>query len=390
MQCISEAGDINSEGEQNDDGDEDEKFDDGERNQPQQPPPPPSESKQEQAEHQQQFYIRRSAAISAAAALTNLKTSPRAENDHRDAPSSASPNVPPSLPDKQRQSTSVPEIRQEEQQQQAFYVRRSAAISAAAALASGPPSKNDQNNSSPSSSPPKATPNSTPPPPPSPLPSQEEKNQIVLSKWKCDRCDKSFSQRQNLRNHFEAIHNKTILKCVLCGATSKWRSNLVRHFLIQHNIKSGAGDYIRVFRSSRSSKSNDWRCDHCESVSLSRDSLRDHRNAHHRDLLFRCTLCSVQHKWKRAMTEHLKEKHEVDKDDAASHIRVVNAKESSQNKRKKAAASTKTATTTTATSPTKSPPVKRRRSSPGAYPNPSPRNESNSTPKTTAPAPITA
>ena len=69
----------------------------------------------------------------------------------------------------------------------------------------------------------------------------KDKDKIVEidenDKFKCDLCDRSYSDMNSLQNHIRWKHNNSTrdFKCSFCEASFSYKSSLVRHIRKSHN-----------------------------------------------------------------------------------------------------------------------------------------------------------
>ena len=112
--------------------------------------------------------------------------------------------------------------------------------------------------------------------------------------FKCNFCDKVFSQKQSLNGHIDSIHigNKTF-KCSVCDASFSQKQNLSRH------IES-------VYEGKRPFKCND--CD--KAFSLKTDVDRHIKSVHEGNKPFKCNDCSKAFSRKAHLNGHIESVHE--------------------------------------------------------------------------------
>ena len=77
----------------------------------------------------------------------------------------------------------------------------------------------------------------TPAPPPN---NHQRVSQNNVKQFKCDLCDKSFTQRRNQRAHIRTVHEKLKpFQCTHCGLTANRKFNLMSHIKKMHGSIEG-------------------------------------------------------------------------------------------------------------------------------------------------------
>lgn len=128
------------------------------------------------------------------------------------------------------------------------------------------------------------------------LPTEENPN-IEESPYQCDKCNKSFNSRKNIKRHMK-VHSDDIQysrnhKCQVCNRTYKRSDHLARHMI------------------SHSENPKPFSCEIC----ISRFSNRSHLNRHirlHRktnsiDPRFHCDQCGVEFPKRSKLRSHMKQ-----------------------------------------------------------------------------------
>ena len=68
-----------------------------------------------------------------------------------------------------------------------------------------------------------------------PPPNHQRVSQTNVKQFKCDLCDKSFTQRRNQRAHIRTVHEKLKpFQCTHCGLTANRKFNLMSHIKKMH------------------------------------------------------------------------------------------------------------------------------------------------------------
>lgn len=75
---------------------------------------------------------------------------------------------------------------------------------------------------------------------PAPPPNHQRTSQNNVKQFKCDLCDKSFTQRRNQRAHIRTVHEKLKpFQCTHCGLTANRKFNLMSHIKKMHGSVEG-------------------------------------------------------------------------------------------------------------------------------------------------------
>lgn len=76
--------------------------------------------------------------------------------------------------------------------------------------------------------------------PPAPPANHQRTSQNNVKQFKCDLCDKSFTQRRNQRAHIRTVHEKLKpFQCTHCGLTANRKFNLMSHIKKMHGSVEG-------------------------------------------------------------------------------------------------------------------------------------------------------
>ena len=106
----------------------------------------------------------------------------------------------------------------------------------------------------------------------------KQKSEISVSKpkkkiTKCDKCWKTFTRPEALKNHIQTVHEgERNYKCETCGKLFSEKQNLQRH---TQNVHEGR---------------RDWICDTCGRALAEKNDLKKHIKAVH-DKAFKCETC---------------------------------------------------------------------------------------------------
>ena len=76
-------------------------------------------------------------------------------------------------------------------------------------------------------------------------PSNNPRVQQSEKQFKCDFCDKTFTQRRNQRAHIRTVHEKLKpFQCTHCGLTANRKFNLLSHIKKMHGSTEGSTSVI--------------------------------------------------------------------------------------------------------------------------------------------------
>ena len=124
--------------------------------------------------------------------------------------------------------------------------------------------------------------------------------------FKCEKCDKVFNRKHNLKCHIEM--KRCEMTCNHCGKTLKSSAFLDKHMASQHQaqtslVKTSEG-HIGLFQTD----SNDLNCTSCEFIAVARSKLKRHMKTHNpkpAKAVYKCTKCDSTFKYKSGLTRHI-------------------------------------------------------------------------------------
>ncbi|KAH1013554.1 hypothetical protein HUJ04_002533 [Dendroctonus ponderosae] len=110
--------------------------------------------------------------------------------------------------------------------------------------------------------------------------------------YQCDKCEKSFTCKQNYEVHFKAVHDeKKTFQCEICDKKFAYACSLKNHMI--------------VHKSEVPSKALDgFKCDVCEKIFHHPSSLLYHKNAEHGNKKFMCNKCNKSFKHRQLLLRH--------------------------------------------------------------------------------------
>ena len=113
-------------------------------------------------------------------------------------------------------------------------------------------------------------------------------------KWKCPKCDSSFSEKGNLNSHMRGKHNQEKYTCDICEKTiSIFTKNRHKRLHEKNNeqlIKPG--------------KDGRLQCDQCDYSARRRKYFEQHKRIEHGNTRYTCNLCDYQCKVVRYLRDH--------------------------------------------------------------------------------------
>jgi KRAB domain-containing zinc finger protein len=120
---------------------------------------------------------------------------------------------------------------------------------------------------------------------------EQHSNIVHLKKkeFKCDHCDKAYSQKRHLADHVNSIHTKLIsYSCELCNYISYAKSDLRKHSILKHSPKTvqfkcdhcdkayTQKKHLADHVNSIHTKLISYSCELCNYISYDKSDLRKH------------------------------------------------------------------------------------------------------------------
>ena len=139
--------------------------------------------------------------------------------------------------------------------------------------------------------------------------------------YKCDICEKRFSQPRQWRNHKQTHTGEKPFKCFICNSNFSSLSYLTKHERIHSDVKPlKCGFCSKTFRFATQKKVHE-RMEHnrpkikcswngCKSEFNDHTSLKDHIRITHDPTPFHCDQCNRKYKFKKEL-DHYKRKHQI-------------------------------------------------------------------------------
>ena len=127
--------------------------------------------------------------------------------------------------------------------------------------------------------------------------------------FKCDNCDYSFSEKGSLKKHLESVHEKKKpFKCDTCDTIFTRQTSLKRHILKNHITEKKlenihAKTDINMIRKTHV-------CEICDKVFRRKDHYQKHKAVHEGKKPFQCERCSKRFPTKFKLNLHIASVHE--------------------------------------------------------------------------------
>ena len=112
-------------------------------------------------------------------------------------------------------------------------------------------------------------------------------------KYKCDHCDKMYTDRRALVNHIKSVHEKIIFKCpeLECDFQTHAKVNLYRHRKLCHDQDL-------------------YQCEDCEYRTAMKGDFNRHRNqVHLKQIVFQCCSCDFRSFRRDHLKKHFEKSH---------------------------------------------------------------------------------
>ena len=155
--------------------------------------------------------------------------------------------------------------------------------------------------------------------------SLENKDGSKSGQFPCDRCNKSFTRKYNLRLHIKShdgVLKVKAFKCEVCGRAFAQRYDLTHHMRIHTGEKPFKCEQcLKSFTLSKTLKKHiathsnkkDHQCEHCDKTYFSSLELKNHKKScsvfHKKAFLQKCSICFEEFPNRPELMEHHKTKH---------------------------------------------------------------------------------
>lgn len=99
-----------------------------------------------------------------------------------------------------------------------------------------------------------------------------------MNEFKCDICNKIFTNKRNLKNHLEkkVCTKKKKYSCSICGMEYKKRWNLRCHILTHDINKDEISNFIKIDKNVEKDKHEKSTCPLCDKVFSSKNNMKKH------------------------------------------------------------------------------------------------------------------
>ena len=133
---------------------------------------------------------------------------------------------------------------------------------------------------------------------------------VAENRFKCDKCDKAFNRKDNLKRHIEMKGCE--ITCNQCGKNLQSTARLDKHMASVHqdqiNVVKTSDGHVGIFHS----ESNDLKCTLCEFVAVDRWKLTRHMRSHNpkpAKVVHKCPKCDSTFKDSSHLSRHLATPH---------------------------------------------------------------------------------
>ena len=132
--------------------------------------------------------------------------------------------------------------------------------------------------------------------------------------YNCGKCDKSFSNKSNLKVHIDSVHKKVRYNCEKCEKNFGRKENLKKHIQSVHlNYRP-------------------HKCDKCDKSFIMRTYLENHVKSAHENVRYNCDKCDKSFSWKNVLKLHIKNVHQKNCDDESCKSKEVESNNGSNEK----------------------------------------------------------
>lgn len=134
----------------------------------------------------------------------------------------------------------------------------------------------------------------------------------------CESCKKSFEKKSDLKRFLNSLHSKSMqYKCHLCDSSFSEIYQLTKHVQIHYTSASCTicqlmfADEIEMQQHNETVHENraNWQCGVCYFVNNDLKSLKDHIDAHGKQIVYRCHFCDEEFVLSHDLSKHI-DKHD--------------------------------------------------------------------------------
>ena len=138
---------------------------------------------------------------------------------------------------------------------------------------------------------------------------QEASSMNETKNWKCNQCEKCFSQHEHLTKHITKVHSKNF-SCKLCLKPFPSAHHAMMHFKacsVTSNLSQTAFGQEKEVVENVTPGTKTWDCDKCDKSYLRKEVLMDHVKGKHMQN-FNCQICSNTFSNSYSLNRHIKSK----------------------------------------------------------------------------------
>ena len=133
-------------------------------------------------------------------------------------------------------------------------------------------------------------------------------NQNGKKQFQCKRCEKVFTRKSTVWQHFQLLHGEKKFKCDKCEKMFGWKSNLNRHLgECDGVLKTGQCKFkdIEYKEISNDGGKKQFQCCKCKNVYDKVKKVLHHIYRNHRELKNKCEKCNKKFLYKSGMERHV-------------------------------------------------------------------------------------
>ncbi len=141
------------------------------------------------------------------------------------------------------------------------------------------------------------------------LANDESRSKRKVKTISCDRCDKTYSSKQELIDHVNFTHENVLAyQCDICSTKFGLLTSYHRHMRRSHKIENKA-----KIKKRPPVKKPGLKCNNCNKSFCSNQNLQDHVNFVHENMtLYQCDVCDAKFGFKMLLDRHTEILHPAD------------------------------------------------------------------------------
>ena len=137
--------------------------------------------------------------------------------------------------------------------------------------------------------------------------------------YNCDKCEKRFGEKKQLKEHVRYVHDKLVLQCELCPMTFNTISNLYSHKKEAHEETRYECQVCHMKFAYQSKLSRhelihseaQFECKFCKKILKTQETLEHHERYHTGEKPFKCVHCTNSYVSRKALRQHLAGAHSI-------------------------------------------------------------------------------